>query len=416
MPTLALYNSCTGCTACYLSCSKHAITMITDDEGFLHPVVDKSLCVECGLCEKVCPVLHPSDARRPIMVYAARAKDEVRLCASSGGIFPLLAETVIKNGGVVWGVAWDFSTGDPVAKYRSAHTLDEILSFRGSKYVQAELGDCFLYVKQQLIDGKYVLFSGTPCQIAGLKFYLRKEYDNLLTVEVICHGVPSPGVWSEYLQEVKNNSSRSEVVGKNTVLSFSLKSVPVITGINFREKQSDGYSWKKFGFVVHGKLPAKGNQNSVLLSMVNYKNPFMRAFLGELCNRLSCHECNFRELRSGADITLGDFWRIAELTPEIDDDKGTSLVLLNTNKGSLFFERIKSFLPVCKQITYEMAVKSTAALVVSPAVHFKRKLFFDLYHSKGVDRTVKKLLRPPFAKRVWSTLLGIQYKIKHLFY
>lgn len=112
MPTLALYNSCTGCTACYLSCSKHAITMITDDEGFLHPVVDKSLCVECGLCEKVCPVLHPSDARRPIMVYAARAKDEVRLCASSGGIFPLLAETVIKNGGVVWGVAWDFSTGD----------------------------------------------------------------------------------------------------------------------------------------------------------------------------------------------------------------------------------------------------------------------------------------------------------------
>lgn len=274
-------SKCCGCNACVQRCPKQCIVMYKDREGFLYPVIDTAVCIDCGLCEKVCPVLNQNNARKPLQVFAAKNKNEIqRLHSSSGGIFILLAEQTIQNGGVVFGARFDQNWE---VEHCYAETIEELQPLMRSKYVQSRIANTYKEVEAFLRHGRRVLFVGTSCQIAGLHKFLRKDYDNLLTVDFICHGVPSPGVWYKYLEEIiRDKSSRSEVTGKNTVLPFSLKSVPVITGINFREKQLGGYHWKKFGFVVHGKSPSEGDQNSVLLSTVFNENDFMRGFLSNL--------------------------------------------------------------------------------------------------------------------------------------
>ena len=235
-------KKCCGCSACVQRCPKQCISLQEDEEGFLYPQVDKKICVNCGLCEKVCPVLNPVKARKPQVVFAARAIDEkVRLESSSGGVFTVLAELVIERGGVVFGAKFN-------EKWEVVHAYTEskegLSAFRGSKYVQSKIENSYKQAESFLKAGREVLFSGTPCQIAGLKLYLRKEYTNLLTVDFVCHGVPSPMVWKDYLEEKIRPLG---VVGKNMVSSLSLKDMPVITGISFRDKRN---GWKKYGFAV----------------------------------------------------------------------------------------------------------------------------------------------------------------------
>lgn len=193
-------KKCCGCTACVQVCPKQCIDLIEDTEGFLYPKVNKKSCVECGACENVCPFTFTLQPRmNPLVSYAAKNRDEdVRKESSSGGIFTALAENVINEGGVVFGVRFD-EKWNPVFDY--TETVDGLAAFRGSKYVQSTVGDSFKQVRSFLKANRKVLFSGTPCQVAGLKLFLRHEYDNLLTVEVVCHGVPSPGVWRKYLGE-----------------------------------------------------------------------------------------------------------------------------------------------------------------------------------------------------------------------
>lgn len=221
--------------------------MVEDSEGCLYPQVDLSLCIDCGLCKTVCPVLQPGVRREPSTVYAAKNADgQIRLHSSSGGIFTLLAEYVIKEGGVVFGARFN-KDWEVVHDY--AESREDLAAFRGSKYVQSRMGDCFRQAKQFLQEGRRVLFSGTPCQIAGLKNSLRKDYENLLTVDVICHGVPVPLVWKKYLAEIVARQGD----GKNSVLLHSkfpaLKSVgDSIFRIDFRDKE---LGWKKIQFCSH---------------------------------------------------------------------------------------------------------------------------------------------------------------------
>lgn len=192
-------RDCCGCNSCVQRCPKSCIRMREDDEGFLYPEVDESVCIDCGLCEKVCPVIHQARENRPIVVCAAKNKsEEIRYQSSSGGVFTALANEIIREGGVVFGAGFDENWE---VKHDCTETVEGLSAFRGSKYVQSRIGDSFKKAEQFLKIGRTVLFSGTPCQIAGLKRFLRKEYDNLLTVDFICHGVPSPGVWREYLKE-----------------------------------------------------------------------------------------------------------------------------------------------------------------------------------------------------------------------
>ena len=211
-------SSCCGCEACVQCCPKQCLTMHEDCEGFLYPQVDESSCIDCGLCEKVCPVIHQNASQEPLSSYIAiNPNEEIRLKSSSGGIFTLLAEKIIAEGGVVFGARFD-ENWDVVHAWTD--TIEGLAPLCGSKYVQSRIGNTYNEAKDFLKQGRKVLFSGTPCQIAGLKKFLRKEYANLLTVDFICHGVPSPGVWRRYLSELRESLRAERDDGKNTVSAF----------------------------------------------------------------------------------------------------------------------------------------------------------------------------------------------------
>ena len=231
--------------SCVQKCPKGCIVMVEDEEGFLYPQVNSSLCIDCRLCEKICPVINQANEKEPVKVYAAVNKDEKILNqSSSGAIFTLVAEKIIAEGGVVFGAAFN-------ENWEVCHTFveknEDLTKLRGSKYVQSRIGTSYRDVESFLKKGRKVLFTGTPCQISGLRKFLRKDFDNLYCLDVICHGSPSPGVWRSYLQAVM--SRPKGVVGGNSVL-LSLKEMPVITGISFRDKT---IGWRKYGFVLQGK-------------------------------------------------------------------------------------------------------------------------------------------------------------------
>lgn len=359
-------EQCCGCNACVQVCPKHCISMNEDKEGFLYPCVDLHICIDCHLCEKVCPVINQNSSRSPIGVYAAKNKhEESRMKSSSGGIFILLSEKILAEKGVVFGAKFDRNWE---VVHDSAEDLDGVAEFQGSKYVQSRIGNSYKNTEKFLKQGRMVLFTGTPCQVAGLKLFLKKEYKNLLTVDFVCHGVPSPKVWRMYLKEILNSPKGS--VGKNTVL-HSLNGLPVITGISFRDKE---FGWKKFGFVVRKSVPLFGtDKNSVLLSEIFSKNLFMKGFLSDLYLRPSCHACPSKFLKSGSDITLGDFWGIEKVLPDFNDDKGVSLIMINTEKGQCIYNDLAV---ESKQTSYKEALKGNPVIELSCKAPEKRKLFF----------------------------------------
>ena len=310
---------CCGCEACVQACPKRCITLQEDAEGFAYPVVDTATCVDCHVCETVCPLLHAGQPRKPRQVVAAINRNEaVRMESSSGGVFTLLAEQVISRGGAVFGVGFD-AQWMPAFSY--VESADDLARFRGSKYVQARVGTAFADARRLLQAGREVLFSGTPCQIAALRRFLRKPYPNLHTVDFICHGVPSPGLWRRYLQE-----EVTRLGGKNTVSGASgsapeADALSRVEAIRFRDK-ADG--WQKFSFALRLSATNGSGQNSVSLCVNANRNPFEKGFLCNLYLRPSCHQCRFREGRSGADLTLSDLWGANAICPDLNDNKGLS--------------------------------------------------------------------------------------------
>lgn len=334
-------HKCCGCNACANICPKQSIQMFEDEKGFLYPKVVLDTCIDCGLCEKVCPCIHQDNPHKTLSVYAAiNSNEKIRNESSSGGLFSMIAEKIILEGGVVFGARFDDKWE---VKHDCVETISELRYFRSSKYVQSRIEDTYKKALNYLKEGRKVLFSGTSCQISGLKHYLRKDYDNLLAVEVVCHGVPSPLVWRNYLKQILRPKG---VDGKNTVLC-SLKETPVLTGISFREKSN---GWKKYGFVILGKSAAKADKNSVLSSVRNSNivlfqqlksdNYYMQVFLHDLDLRPSCYDCPAKNGKSQSDIALADFWCIGDIHPGLDDDKGISAVLINSSKGKDFMSHL----------------------------------------------------------------------------
>ena len=357
-------SQCCGCTACVSVCPKMCIAMKEDEEGFLYPEADASLCIGCGLCEKVCPVLHQGDARKPLAVYAAKNRDEnVRMASSSGGIFSLLAERVIDDGGVVFGARFD-DNWEVIHDF--AETKEKLVAFRGSKYVQSCMESCFVQAKRFLDGGRKVLFTGTSCQIAGLKNYLRKDYENLLAVDVVCHGVPSPEAWRKYLKEISASQG-----GDNSALLCGNYAERRIQKINFRSKST---GWKQFSFALAFKgTSTKGEQNAVLISHKFTEDPYMKVFLSNISLRPSCYSCPSKAGKSQSDITIADFWGINRVMPEFDDDKGVSLVLVYSEKGMQF---CKSLHWDKKVADYSDGLKSNMCIEKPVARHINRAYFF----------------------------------------
>lgn len=403
-------QDCCGCSACVQRCPKQCISLHEDSEGFLYPEVDATRCIECGLCEKVCPIIHQAYVRMPLGVYAAKNPDEiVRMQSSSGGIFTMLAERIISEGGVVFGAGFD-ERWEVVHSY--VETKEALAKFRGSKYVQSKIGSTFQQAESFLKNGRKVLFSGTPCQIAGLKKYLRKEYDNLLAVDFICHGVPSPGVFRTYLQEEINQAFARQGDGKNSVLHPCIPLVTESNGLEghgmeiqsiaFRDKRN---GWKKYGFALAlSKASAAGEKNTVLLSYKPLnKDLFMRGFLRDLYLRPSCYACPAKALKSESDLTLGDWWGIASIMPEIDDDKGISAVTANTAKGAEALHAIRAELHA---VSYDDLTLRNPAMIKSAVEPANREAFFK-EDGRIFQQKIKMLAKTPFSWR------GFMYRIAY---
>lgn len=386
-------SDCCGCSACVQKCPKRCISMREDIEGFLYPYVDESNCVDCGLCEKVCPLLNRPKKTDSLKVLAAKNRnEEERMESSSGGIFIALAKEILSDGGIVFGAVFDENWE---VKHAYADNLADVKLMMGSKYLQSRIGNCYQLAEKFLKAGRKVLFSGTPCQITGLHKYLRKEYPNLISVDFLCHGVPSPGVWRKYLYDTFQTPARRAAAGKNTVLSPSLKLMPEITGIDFRDKELSG--WKKYSFVVRGVSADKADKNSVLLSDRHFENPFMRGFLANIYLRPSCYDCKCKNGVSHSDIAIADFWGINHLMPDFDDDKGVGMILINSERGQSMVDNLDLD---TRQTTLEVARRLNGGFREHIEIPYKRKLFFSRYDKIGVPAAVEKALHVSIADRI----------------
>lgn len=391
-------DKCCGCNACVQKCPKSCIAMQEDKEGFLYPQVNIELCIDCGLCEKVCPVINQNEPRKPLKVYAAKNNnEEIRMQSSSGGIFTLLAEKVIQESGVVFGVRFDENWE---VKHDYTETIEGLAAFRGSKYVQSRIEDNYQKAEQFLKQGRKVLFSGTPCQIAGLKRFLRKEYSNLLTVDFICHGVPSPGVWRQYLKETV-----ARMCDKNSVSTAPIsKENAHIESISFRDKRS---GWKKFSFALTlSATDRSGVKNTVSLNEVFPENTFMKGFLANLYLRPSCYACVAKCGKSGSDITIADLWGIQYILPKYDDDKGVSSVLINDEK---VLKKLEELSLSYQMLSLENILKYNPVLLHSVPLQKKRYLFYTL--NDCVYTRIDKLCKKTFKSKIRTNLISFLRKI-----
>lgn len=340
---------CCGCGACVSICPRQCIVLKKDDtEGFLYPEVDSSLCCHCDACERVCPMLNDNASLKPLYVIACRNEDkDVRISSSSGGIFSSLAEHIISKGGVVFGVRFSDDFGKAI--FCEISNTSDISLLRGSKYMQAETTNIYTLVRERLHQKRLVLFSGTPCQIRALRLYLGQDAHSslLYCVDIICHGVPSSEVWRRYLHNVIGNQIPSYV--------------------SFRDKTT---GWKNFSMVI--KTPTE------VYSCVHRDDLYMQSFLRNVNLRPSCYNCQTKNGRSGADLTIGDFWGIPS---EADDDKGISQVLVMTNHGELLLNDVHIYAhtyPICIVQKYNPAYFSSVA---EPT---RRRYFWKYYHTNLV--------------------------------
>lgn len=380
---------CCGCKACGVVCPKGAISFSNDNEGFWYPNVNLEACINCHLCEKVCPELHPNEERLPLRTMAAYYDNKAIVRgSSSGGIFSLLSHIVFSKGGVVFGASFN-STWQVVIDY--VESDKDIAKFRKSKYVQADTSDSYLKVKQFLLSGRIVLFTGTSCQISGLKSYLRKDYDNLITAEVACHGVPSPLVWEKHLNQVIECHSN----GHN------------LFSVDFRYKAE---GWK--GYRLHYVFDDGSEWDQC-----RDDDPYMRGFVRSLYSRTCCENCRFKGGRSNADFLLGDLWGSEIVCPSIDNNNGVSLVAWYSKKATLLlpppkFDKMGSLISsphetekswlmtgVDIRMTHEMQFNEGLHSIVPH--HGKRNVFFRrLLKSKNVDKLIESCLQPSFLERV----------------
>ena len=352
---------CTGCSACFNVCPQKCINMLQNEEGFFYPTIESTNCIDCGACKSICPVLRDDFAdafSSPVAVAAYNNECTAVENSSSGGVFTALAEYVISVGGVVYGAAFD---DDFNVSHIRVDNAEGIELLKRSKYLQSSLGDVLCQVKKDLKHDLTVLFTGTPCQVAGLRSFLNKSYENLICVDMICHSVPSPLVWQYYLKNAES------VIGNE------------VQQVNFRDKRDN---WQ------HYCMSIKSTDGEYLRKSEN--SAYMKAFLSGLSTRPSCYSCEFKGQNRGSDITIGDFWGCASVCSEFVNDRGTSLVLLQTEKGKSVFDNIKNSLTT-KLVDFESSLAQNPAYFNSAKPHRNRSEFFSSLGSELFDELVERL-------------------------
>lgn len=368
MKTICDKERCTGCSACFAACPKKCITMCADDEGFFRPQIDETACIDCGKCKRVCPANAVGREKTVVDAVALNSLDEeLRKSSSSGGAFSVLAEEVLDNGGAVVGVA--FSENFLTAHHEIVTSKEDLAKLRGSKYFQREPNDVFLRIKELLESGRTVLFSGTPCQVEGLQSFLGKAYDNLICADLICHGVPSAAVWQRYLNEFSD-----------------------VKEVSFRDKSN---GWKNYS------LRVKTERNSYICK--NKENAYSQLFLRDAGLRPSCYDCSMKSLVCRSDLTLGDLWGAEALAPEMDDDKGTSLVLVHTKKGKELLDAVAAKVTM-KCVELDDAIRFNTAIVEGVKRPKARDTFFADLGKMSFEKLGKKYLRPTAKERIAKCL------------
>lgn len=351
--TLASSDKCCGCSACFSICPKQAISMQENKEGFLQPVIDETKCIRCGKCQNVCPVLKPvyKNNTEP-QCYAAMANDDIRMKSSSGGVFTLLAEYVLDKGGYVCGAAYDDNWMVHHIIIDKKEDLDKI---RGSKYLQSSMDNCYQEIKDLLQKNNWVLFSGTPCQVAGLYSFLGKDYEKLLTVDIFCHGAPSRSIWKKYLSE-----------------TFEQKN---IKNINFRDKSKIGWSCSHCVITLN-------NEEKIIT------DDFTKMFHNSTLLNQACENCSFSKLFRPADISIGDWWGISDYIKGVNDGKGISIVLINNKKGNDIFQKVVlNPIPINLSNDY-----NNGHIKHGPELNNQRKRFFDLIKKHSYKQTKEIIL------------------------
>ena len=366
MPKLAEKSICTGCTACKAVCPYSCIEMVADENGFVFPQINTANCIECGQCRQVCPVLKDSIAAETPSAYAAMSKDEkMRLDSSSGGIFTELAKEIISQGGVVYGAAYDNKFN---VQHCCVEKIEDLQKLRGAKYAQSDLADTFSEIVHRLGQGQKVLFSGTPCQVGGLKA-LAGENENLFCIDFVCHSVPSPMAWQAYIQH------RAETDAEGIF--------PV--DVNLRSKET---GWSKYRYSNVFKY-----ENGVTHSATSSQSLFMKLFVGDYISRESCANCKFKGYSRVSDITLGDFWGIWDIASDMDDDNGTSVILVHSAKGRELWQGISERI-VCKKVSLEEASLHNPSMLVSSKANPKREEAFNLIKAGNIEDCAKFFATP----------------------
>lgn len=385
MQILQNKENCVGCGACMNICPKHCVRMEPDREGFLYPETDEEACIECGLCKTVCPALKPqkSGLNKTVAVVGRCRDMHIREESSSGGFFYYLARWILSKGGCVYGAAWDHSFS--VIHIRCDNEND-ILKLLQAKYAQSNLGSCFKDIENDLQEGKYVLFSGTPCQIGAVKSYLRKDYKNLYLADIVCHGVPSPGVWRRYIEYRCQNDNGGERPAS----------------INMRCKDT---GWPPFSFEI-------SYLNGQRYSKMKEYDPYMRAFVHDLCLRKSCHTCQFKGINRVSDFTLGDYWGIWDQMPEFDDGKGTSVVLIHTDKARGILEAIKNNFEI-RDIDPALSVSENPSAEYSAPENPLREVFMKRVFTENFELLVDELSSVPVSQKRTGLDWGI-HKIRRV--
>lgn len=376
-------KDCTGCGACIGVCPEKCIKPIKGANGFTYPKIDKTACLNCGLCEKICPIRkNPIDfSPKHASSYAAIIKNgDIRKNSSSGGMFSALAQCVINRGGIVYGAAF---SDDFTVEHTGVTDISLLDKLRRSKYVQSDLKNCFGEIKAHLESGTEVLFCSTPCHCAGLVAFLKKSYENLLTVDFVCHGVPSPEVFAEYLK-YRENEYNSKIVD-----------------INFRDKSC---GWQNYCV----KLTF---ENGEVYKKCFSEDPYMRAFLSNLSLRPSCYTCKFKSPNRCSDITLADFWGVDEIAPSLNDGKGLSLVTVQTEKGEKYLNDVKHTLTITPTDIDKIYPYNPCIIKAVDEPPFGR-YFFSRLGKTPFPQLVEKCLRPSYTARLGRKLLILKNRNK----
>lgn len=379
-------DKCSGCTSCAASCPMQCIQMMSDEEGFVYPIVDEIRCIQCGKCKRVCPVIAAENGQdftneerisdRYIVAHTKR--EDIRRESSSGGIFTECSQFVIDRGGVAFGAGF---TADFEVAHKKVDDIRGLADLRGSKYVQSNMNTIYFEVKKELGLGRQIYFSGTPCQIAGLYTYLgNKRPDNLITQDVICHGVPSPMVWKKYIDTFQN-----------------------VENISFRNKK---YGWHYFSMFIR-------HQSKYYVKRLD-EDFYLRLFLDNTILRPSCYNCPMKKNKSCADITLADCWNLDTITEKVkDNDKGMSLVILRTDKGDRLWKQIVKRKKVFSiDVNSERALGSQAVLGVSAPCNPKRAMFFKALKMVSFDELMLLWYRDSAICKVRKKEIYLKTKIR----